>query len=1185
MSVNLDKFKNGTVLEGALSLFGSLGVKFNTLSELPVDLLGMLPQPSKAVTAAFNKVDSSYFLGSIDDATLRGTDEALSLNDEIHRIDQHYKGIMAFALEAKPGTSLTRTEIATLTRALNRISKAAPVALVIRYGDRIALALCERTPYVQSGHTGEKPGVVNILRDIKYNDPHRGHLDILSELQVSGPTTFEELYKKWFEVFNSETLTKRFYQDLSNWYALALTVINFPNNINTNEDNTKYNQEGAIRLITRLIFVWFLKEKNLIPSELFDPKYIGEKLLKDFNPQAPTGWIEETVRQSHYYRGILQNLFFATLNCPLTKEGSKVVDQRRFKDKGRSQFDVNTLMRYKDLFKDPDLFIEICNKVPFLNGGLFDCLDEKEKGMYYDGFSERPESIRKLCIPDYLFFSDNIKADLSSFYDDPKHKNDNVNGLIRIFNHYKFTIEENTPIEKEVALDPELLGKVFENLLALYEPDSHEVVRNITGSFYTPRNVVQFMVEESLVAHLNRVVGSELESQYRKLLSYTDDSYELTEEQRKAIIQALFTCKILDPACGSGAFPMGILQQMVHVLTKIDPDNSQWREKVIEEAERDSADAFRTQSEKERNERLEDIKRSFNEKINGPDYARKLYLIENCIYGVDIQPIAIQISKLRFFISLVIDQKCNNDPTDNYGIRPLPNLEAKFVAANSLICLNKTSTLGDTMEVLSLKKEIKQMSHRILYGIKSYSRKKELIKKITEKRLQLAKELNSIGMYSFSESLILAQWDMFNQNSYADFFDSDWMFGITKGFDIVIGNPPYFLYQASHKEEISLLRKSNDLKSAFGGKLNAYKLFIAKSLSSFVVPCGFLCFIFQNSFLADKQANIIRREVLINNRIIFIDSYPERDNKKKRMFESVKMSVCIALIQKLKIKNYEFVVNFWDDKDNKSGLQTKFSCNDILSIDPEGMSIPRILQKDLPLIVKMNSIKKRIPIKCFEGELNMTTHKNLFTRDVSSPKILKGASIQRFYWTENMSQGEIEYLDETQYISKFRRSEKVNHHNSPRLAMQGMTGANDKIRLIGCIVPRGMYLANSTNYILQPLICSLEALLGLFNSTIINWYFKCFSTNSNVNGYEIDNIPWIDHNQGLNKLSIIVSYIIDKRDKIDYSNIIKKEQEIDFLVYHLYNLTYDEVLIVDPNPPFSREEYDNFNIEDYGREE
>ena len=519
--------------------------------------------------------------------------------------------------------------------------------------------------------------------------------------------------KDLFERFSVEVLTKAFYQELSDWYAWAIKVISFPNDISTRADDKLHNHEGVIRLITRLIFVWFLKERKLIPWQFFDQEYIANHLIKGFNPHKIDNLFGKS-EASVYYRAILQNLFFAMLNCPITKEGSTEFTERRFKD-NRSQFDDNKLMRYRDEFNNPDEFLRLANEtVPFLNGGLFDCLDEKRSGMYYDGFSERKESMAQLIVPDYLFFGEEAgkNIDLSEFYGDANKKKVSARGIIDILKRYNFTVEENMPFDKDVSLDPELLGKVFENLLASYNPETQQTARKQTGSFYTPREIVQYMVDESLVAHLKRTVGNELEGEYRKLLDYADNETSLTEQQKLVIMQSLYNCKILDPACGSGAFPVGVLQQMVHILKQIDPDNSRWKNMLLQFAIDETSEAYLNSTAEERREAVADIERAFDENVNYPDYARKLHLIENCIYGVDIQPIAIQISKLRFFISLVIDQKRNDNPADNFGIRPLPNLEAKFVAANSLLGLKRTeASLFDSEEIKQKERQLKIAKH------------------------------------------------------------------------------------------------------------------------------------------------------------------------------------------------------------------------------------------------------------------------------------------------------------------------------------------------------------------------------------------------------------------------------------------------------------------------------------------
>ena len=590
--------------------------------------------------------------------------------------------------------------------------------------------------------------------------------------------------------FSVEVLTKAFYQELSDWYAWAVKVVRFPNKLGDTSDDSRYNSEAAIRLVTRLIFVWFLKQKNLIPEEFFDKEEIN-KLVKGFTPDRITD-LMYMEGESVYYKAILQNLFFAMLNSPITPEGKDTISERRFSNADYTDHGNHKLMRYEKHFKDAERFLKIANAtVPFLNGGLFDCLDRENEDYYVDGFSDREKVKKALFVPDYLFFIEDHTVDLSLWYNDKKKSRVMVNGIINILKRYNFTIEENTPFDQDVSLDPELLGKVFENLLASYNPETQTTARKQTGSFYTPREIVQYMVDESLVAHLKRTVGDELEPEYRKLISYVDDDIQLTNEQKIQVMESIYHCKVLDPACGSGAFPVGMLQQMVHILSQLDPTNEQWKEMMLNRAISETSEAYRTATDEERREMVADIERNFDKSINRPDYARKLYLIENCIYGVDIQPIAIQISKLRFFISLVVDQKTTNDPVNNFGIRPLPNLEAKFVAANSLIPLAKTgNNLGRTPDIIELENKLKEANHKI-FSADKYSKKTYWKNRLAELRTRLAEKLASDGFLTSGAVNQIASWNMFDQNSAASFFDADWMFGIKDGFDIVIANPPY----------------------------------------------------------------------------------------------------------------------------------------------------------------------------------------------------------------------------------------------------------------------------------------------------------------------------------------------------------------------------------------------------------
>jgi hypothetical protein len=565
----------------------------------------------------------------------------------------------------------TRTQLSGITRAVNRLFPM-PVMLLFQHGETLTLAIINRRLHKrdESKDVLEK---VTLIKDINFARPHRAHVEILCDLGLEALyekhhfTNFPGLHEAWQKTLDISELNKRFFQEVANWYFWAVGHTKFPKPKDV-KDTDAYQAQSVIRLITRLIFCWFLKEKGFIPPGVFDEKKIAE-LLNEGKPKSTT-----------YYKAILQNLFFATL--------SQEQGKRAFRRDGQN-FMAHTLYRYRGLFKNPEGAISLFSSVPFLNGGLFECLDKsrgtKEKPVYIriDGFSDHPDNL--LSVPDYLFFGDEVEIDLNSVYD-TRGKRYRVRGIIHTLDRYKFTVEENTPIDEEVALDPELLGKVFENLLAQYNPETGTTARKQTGSFYTPREVVDFMVDQALIASLLTKLNdgqqadiADLEPRLRQLLAYDNKPHQFTFGEVNRLIQAIDGLKVLDPACGSGAFPMGALQKLVFILGRLDPENALWKAKQISKAG-EIPDAT------VREHVTADIEQAFNR--NELNYGRKLYLIENCIFGVDIQSIACQIAKLRFFISLVVDQRID-DKAPNFGVRPLPNLETNIVAADSLMDIER----------------------------------------------------------------------------------------------------------------------------------------------------------------------------------------------------------------------------------------------------------------------------------------------------------------------------------------------------------------------------------------------------------------------------------------------------------------------------------------------------------------
>ena len=424
---------------------------------------------------------------------------------------------------------------------------------------------------------------------------------------------------------------------------------------------------------------------------------------------------------------------------------------------------------------------------------------------------------------------------------------DEEKGLINILKKYNFTIEENTPNEQTVALDPELLGKVFENLLGAYNPETRETARNQSGSFYTPREIVNYMVDESLKAYLEKGNGFPAEL-IQEVMSDNFVYRENKQIEYQNLAIHLKSVKILDPACGSGAFPMGLLNRIIDLLQKVEPTQD--------------------------------------------TYSLKLQIIENCIYGSDIQNIATQISKLRFFISLICD--CEKDATKpNFGIPTLPNLETKFVTANSLIGRkNKGVEVQGNLFIDSQIKDIKEQLFDVRhkhFSAKTANEKKKLRVKDETLRAELA-ELLSQGFTSGLGADELAKWNPYDQNQKADFFDPEWMFNVTDGFDIVIGNPPYIQLQNNEGELAKIYEPCG--YDTFARTGDIYCLFYEHGYQ-LLKRGGHLCYITSNKWMragyGEKTRNFLATKT--NPKLLI-------DFAGVKIFESATVDTNILLFEK-----------------------------------------------------------------------------------------------------------------------------------------------------------------------------------------------------------------------------------------------------------------------------------------------
>ena len=1214
-------FEGGNLFETTTALFKHLNISTKTFEEqafLPQDFLKDLYKPEKH--KAINEI---YLVGIVTDEVFNGK----SLAEVDNELSNDYQGLLIIAVDLKDKTA-NRTELSTLTRLFSRRLKAMPVAVLFRYGNHIALANAERTQYKQIYREGEKIGKVSILKDIDTLKPHRGHLDILETLKIPAKIkTFRDLYAHWQEVFNVSTLNKKFYNELFAWFQWTISEevgVTYPNDTQTDQDDRVQLEEQVIRLITRVLFVWFIKQKHLVPNNLFEEAELS-KILKDFQANS--------LENGSYYNAILQNLFFATLNKKVTERAFAKVQGSR---------DIKTLYRYADMFAiTEEEVIALFASIPFLNGGLFECLD-KDKGndgvrYHLDGFSRNDRKsdhnghyTHRAFIPNAVFF-------------------DSEKGLFPLLNRYHFTIEENTPNEVQVALDPELLGNVFENLLGAFNPETKESARKQSGSFYTPKEIVNYMVDESLKVYLKNHLPTFSAENINTLFEEEELPIEWLSQPANCqkVVETLERVKILDPACGSGAFPMGILNRMVYLLEKLD---------------------FST-------------KRSL--------YELKLHLIQNCIYGVDIQTIASQISKLRFFISLIVEQEETNTVAEqNYGVHTLPNLETKFVTANALISLEKeeNAELFNDEKLVALKeklfkvrtdhfyaqsafkkKELRKEDAEICENIKQYlldiaikpneqhiafweksierlqterekyvaerweevpmqvdmfaeakstkvdvnlAKRKGIDSKIKELQNFIDKEYHKTESDALKKELeTLASWNPYDQNASAPFFDPEWMFGISEGFDIVIGNPPY-IKEYENKKAFDGFRQSPYYK----GKMDIWYGFACKGID-YLNTNGIICFIAQNNWITSAGASILRNKILENTELNTFVDFVDFE-----IFESASIQTMIFICQKVEKprKEYPTRVSILKNKNiTKSelvdflnfNLTNDYGIKEIFKLKPENYIGKTIHFNQSNIENILEKIEEKGAFKLYDKEVAQGIVAPQDFVNESSAKTLggnvkKGDGIFVISDEEltdlNLSEKEYELIkpyytsDELDKYctdkknsywiiytnSDFKNIEKIKafpkikehldkfkdvitSHNKPyglHRSREEKFFKNEKIlSLRKCKEPTFTFsdfdcYVSQTYFIIQTNRLNLKYLTAYLNSKVIKFWLR-FKGKMQGKNYQIDKEPL---------LSIPIIKPKFESDIIRlFSDIPNNENNINSIFYEIFNLTKDEINIIE----------------------
>lgn len=911
----------------------------------------------------------------------------------------------------------------------------------------------------------------------EFEPNHTAQSRLVSLLEKDYPT-LDEIE----EAFNVEKVSKEFFE---NYKELFLQLTEDLKNIRENEYSQRINAEFTLKsisdadfckkLLGQLVFLYFIQKKGWLGVA-------RDKKWGEGDKQFLRHTFERAINEGkNFFNDYLEPLFYNAL-----ANGER----------------------------DDNWFGELDCKIPFLNGGLFE--------RYHD----------------YDWVNTDIVFDNTIFSNNKKTKNGDIGtGILDVFDRYNFTVKEDEPLEKEVAVDPEMLGKVFENLLEVQD-------RKSKGAFYTPREIVHYMCQESLINYLCTELGvnednnnisdstnltkqdiedfihhsdkiSQLEniatdkenenSKYKHIFS------DSIKNNAKAIDKALEDIKICDPAIGSGAFPVGMLNEIVRA-----------RIALVESG-------FLPEAKKR------------------TTYEYKRQAIQNSIYGVDIESGAVEIAKLRLWLSLVVDEE------DIENIKALPNLDYKIVCGNSLLGVER-NLFNDT-----LFKQLEELKPQFFNETRK-SEKRRLKKQIDA----TIKELTKDGTFDF------------------EIYFSE-VFHKKGGFDVVIGNPPYGVsIKGNYRKAIEkTLGKVPDYEIYYYFIEIAYKLLKNNATLSYIIP---------NTWLFNTFAEKYRKKLLDIWSIVEI-----LDCSKFEIFVSATVRNTINLFQKnnnLNTVGYRNTKNITDFNSLIQRPVLNISLKDLLKMnqnwslaflldDSVIKVISKIKEQTIDLMSYFPEISQGlIAYDKYKGQSediikNRAYHYNTFCKN-NLKKWLWGADVKRY----NISWNKQEYID---YCKGIANPRAPKFFTGKRILIREITNPS----IYAAITSDEMYNDPSI-LIVKDNNNKAEILLGILNSKLATFYHFNNSPKAVKGAFpkilvkDIKEFPLPNINSEIaNNIKTMVLKLLSciETSKVSESQIVKEyEKQIDIMVYKLYDLTYDEVLTIDKEFTLSEQEYNTFKI-------